>query len=108
MEEKVYELIDKNSNRIGSLEDKFNKQDSTIQLMQKDYEYMKKGLDNIEKQTDSNFKVINSKLDDIYKQKTEESISTVREIKEMKGYVLKTIVGMVVAAVVLYIFPFLK
>lgn len=76
--------------------------------MQKDYEYMKKGLDNIEKQTESNFNVLSSKLDDIYNSKDEERKKQLEEIKDLKNYVVKTVIGIGVGAILLYVFPFLK
>ena len=101
-------LVNKNSNKISQLESELSKQDYSIQLMQKDYEYMKKGLDNIEKQTESNFNVLSSKLDDIYNSKDEERKKQLGEIKDLKNYVVKTVIGIGVGAILLYVFPFLK
>ena len=101
-------LVNKTSNKISQLESELSKQDYSIQLMQKDYEYMKKGLDNIEKQTESNFNVLSSKLDDIYNSKDEERKKQLEEIKDLKNYVVKTVIGIGVGAILLYVFPFLK
>lgn len=101
-------LINENSNKISKIESELSKQDYSIQLMQKDYEYMKKGLDNIEKQTESNFNVLSSKLDDIYHSKDEERDRQLQEIKDLKSYVVKTVIGIGVGALILYVFPFLK
>lgn len=101
-------LISENSSKITELQSELSRQDYSIQLMQKDYEYMKKGLDNIEKQTESNFNVLSSKLDDIYNSKDEERKKQLEEIKDLKNYVVKTVIGMGVGATLLYVFPFLK
>ena len=101
-------LISENSSRITELQSELSRQDYSIQLMQKDYEYMKKGLDNIEKQTESNFNVLSSKLDDIYNSKDEERKKQLEEIKDLKNYVVKTVIGIGVGALLLYVFPFLK
>ncbi|MDU1212756.1 hypothetical protein [Finegoldia magna] len=101
-------LISENSSRITELQSELSRQDYSIQLMQKDYEYMKKGLDNIEKQTESNFNVLSSKLDDIYNSKDEERKKQLEEIKDLKNYVVKTVIGIGVGAILLYVFPFLK
>lgn len=101
-------LITENSNKITELQSELSRQDYSIQLMQKDYEYMKKGLDNIEKQTESNFNVLSSKLDDIYNSKDEERKKQLEEIKDLKNYVVKTVIGIGVGAILLYVFPFLK
>lgn len=101
-------LITKNSSKINELQSELSRQDYSIQLMQKDYEYMKKGLDNIEKQTESNFNVLSSKLDDIYNSKDEERKKQLEEIKDLKNYVVKTVIGIGVGAILLYVFPFLK
>lgn len=101
-------LISENSNKINDLQSELSRQDYSIQLMQKDYEYMKKGLDNIEKQTESNFNVLSSKLDDIYNSKDEERKKQLDEIKDLKNYVVKTVIGIGVGAILLYVFPFLK
>ena len=69
---------------------------------------MKKGLDNIEKQTESNFNVLSSKLDDIYNSKDEERKKQLEEIKDFKNYVVKTVIGIGIGALLLYVFPFLK
>ena len=94
-------LITENSSKINELQSELSRQDYSIQLMQKDYEYMKKGLDNIEKQTES-------KLDDIYNSKDEERKKQLEEIKDLKNYVVKTVIGIGVGAILLYVFPFLK
>ena len=101
-------LITKNSSKINELQSELSRQDYSIQLMQKDYEYMKKGLDNIEKQTESNFNVLSSKLDDIYNSKDEERKKQLEEIKDLKNYVVKTVIGIGIGALLLYVFPFLK
>lgn len=101
-------LISENSSRITELQSELSRQDYSIQLMQKDYEYMKKGLDNIEKQTESNFNVLSSKLDDIYNSKDEERKKQLDEIKDLKNYVVKTVIGIGIGALLLYVFPFLK
>lgn len=101
-------LISENSNKINDLQSELSRQDYSIQLMQKDYEYMKKGLDNIEKQTESNFNVLSSKLDDIYNSKDEERKKQLEEIKDLKNYVVKTVIGIGIGALLLYVFPFLK
>ena len=101
-------LISENSSKITELQSELSRQDYSIQLMQKDYEYMKKGLDNIEKQTESNFNVLSSKLDDIYNSKDEERKKQLDEIKDLKNYVIKTVIGIGVGAILLYVFPFLK
>ncbi|EGT4056894.1 hypothetical protein ERM19_15530 [Clostridioides difficile] len=101
-------LVAENSNKITELQSELSRQDYSIQLMQKDYEYMKKGLDNIEKQTESNFNVLSSKLDDIYNSKDEERKKQLEEIKDLKNYVVKTVIGIGVGAILLYVFPFLK
>lgn len=101
-------LITENSSRITELQSELSRQDYSIQLMQKDYEYMKKGLDNIEKQTESNFNVLSSKLDDIYNSKDEERKKQLEEIKDLKNYVVKTVIGIGIGALLLYVFPFLK
>ena len=101
-------LISENSSRITELQSELSRQDYSIQLMQKDYEYMKKGLDNIEKQTESNFTVLSSKLDDIYNSKDEERKKQLEEIKDLKNYVVKTVIGIGIGALLLYVFPFLK
>jgi hypothetical protein len=101
-------LISENSSRITELQSELSRQDYSIQLMQKDYEYMKKGLDNIEKQTESNFNVLSSKLDDIYNSKDEERKKQLEEIKDLKNYVVKTVIGIGIGALLLYVFPFLK
>ncbi|MDU5527056.1 MAG: hypothetical protein E6053_06260 [Finegoldia magna] len=101
-------LISENSSKITELQSELSRQDYSIQLMQKDYEYMKKGLDNIEKQTESNFNVLSSKLDDIYNSKDEERKKQLEEIKDLKNYVVKTVIGIGVGAILLYVFPFLK
>lgn len=101
-------LISENSSRITELQSELSRQDYSIQLMQKDYEYMKKGLDNIEKQTESNFNVLSSKLDDIYNSKDEERKKQLEEIKDLKNYVIKTVIGIGIGALLLYVFPFLK
>ncbi len=101
-------LISENSSRITELQSELSRQDYSIQLMQKDYEYMKKGLDNIEKQTESNFNVLSSKLDDIYNSKDEERKKQLEEIKDLKNYVVKTVIGIGIGAILLYVFPFLK
>lgn len=101
-------LIAENSNKITELQSELSRQDYSIQLMQKDYEYMKKGLDNIEKQTESNFNVLSSKLDDIYNSKDEERKKQLEEIKDLKNYVVKTVIGIGIGALLLYVFPFLK
>lgn len=101
-------LISENSSKITELQSELSRQDYSIQLMQKDYEYMKKGLDNIEKQTESNFNVLSSKLDDIYNAKDEERKKQLEEIKDLKNYVVKTVIGIGVGAILLYVFPFLK
>jgi hypothetical protein len=101
-------LISENSSKITELQSELSRQDYSIQLMQKDYEYMKKGLDNIEKQTESNFNVLSSKLDDIYNSKDEERKKQLDEIKDLKSYVIKTVIGIGVGALLLYVFPFLK
>ena len=101
-------LISENSSRITELQSELSRQDYSIQLMQKDYEYMKKGLDNIEKQTESNFNVLSSKLDDIYNSKDEERKKQLEEIKDLKNYVVKTVIGIGLGAILLYVFPFLK
>lgn len=101
-------LVTENSNKIIELQSELSRQDYSIQLMQKDYEYMKKGLDNIEKQTESNFNVLSSKLDDIYNSKDEERKKQLEEIKDLKNYVVKTVIGIGVGAILLYVFPFLK
>ena len=76
-------LVAENSNKITELQSELSRQDYSIQLMQKDYEYMKKGLDNIEKQTESNFNVLSSKLDDIYNSKDEERKKTTGRNKRL-------------------------
>nr|DAU66072.1 MAG TPA: Mitochondrial import receptor subunit TOM40 protein, mitochondrial protein import [Caudoviricetes sp.] len=101
-------LISENSSKITELQSELSRQDYSIQLMQKDYEYMKKGLDNIEKQTESNFNVLSSKLDDIYNSKDEERKKQLEEIKDLKNYVVKTVIGIGIGALLLYVFPFLK
>lgn len=101
-------LVTENSNKIIELQSELSRQDYSIQLMQKDYEYMKKGLDNIEKQTESNFNVLSSKLDDIYNSKDEERKKQLEEIKDLKNYVVKTVIGIGIGALLLYVFPFLK
>lgn len=101
-------LISENSSKITELQSELSRQDYSIQLMQKDYEYMKKGLDNIEKQTESNFNVLSSKLDDIYNSKNEERKKQLEEIKDLKNYVVKTVIGIGIGALLLYVFPFLK
>lgn len=101
-------LIDNNSSKISKLESELSRQDYSIQLMQKDYEYMKKGLDNIEKQTESNFNVLSSKLDDIYNTKNKEKDEQIQEIKDLKNYVIRTVIGIGVGAILLYVFPFLR
>lgn len=101
-------LISENSSKITELQSELSRQDYSIQLMQKDYEYMKKGLDNIEKQTESNFNVLSSKLDDIYNSKDEERKKQLEEIKDLKNYVIKTVIGIGIGALLLYVFPFLK
>nr|WLJ26347.1 MAG: hemolysin [Firmicutes phage HS19] len=101
-------LISENSSKITELQSELSRQDYSIQLMQKDYEYMKKGLDNIEKQTESNFNVLSSKLDDIYNSKDEERKKQLDEIKDLKNYVVKTVIGIGIGALLLYVFPFLK
>lgn len=101
-------LIAENTHKINELQSELSRQDYSIQLMQKDYEYMKKGLDNIEKQTESNFNVLSSKLDDIYNSKDEERKKQLEEIKDLKNYVVKTVIGLAVGAILLYVFPFLK
>ncbi|MDU2023964.1 MAG: hypothetical protein E6729_00225 [Finegoldia magna] len=101
-------LVAENSNKITELQSELSRQDYSIQLMQKDYEYMKKGLDNIEKQTESNFNVLSSKLDDIYNSKDEERKKQLEEIKDLKNYVIKTVIGIGIGALLLYVFPFLK
>lgn len=101
-------LIAENSSKITELQSELSRQDYSIQLMQKDYEYMKKGLDNIEKQTESNFNVLSSKLDDIYNSKDEERKKQLEEIKDLKNYVVKTVIGIGIGALLLYVFPFLK
>lgn len=101
-------LITENSSKITELQSELSRQDYSIQLMQKDYEYMKKGLDNIEKQTESNFNVLSSKLDDIYNSKDEERKKQLEEIKDLKNYVIKTVIGIGIGALLLYVFPFLK
>lgn len=101
-------LVAENSNKITELQSELSRQDYSIQLMQKDYEYMKKGLDNIEKQTESNFNVLSSKLDDIYNSKDEERKKQLEEIKDLKNYVVKTVIGIGIGALLLYVFPFLK
>ena len=101
-------LVAENSNKITELRSELSRQDYSIQLMQKDYEYMKKGLDNIEKQTESNFNVLSSKLDDIYNSKDEERKKQLEEIKDLKNYVVKTVIGIGIGALLLYVFPFLK
>ena len=101
-------LISENSSRITELQSELSRQDYSIQLMQKDYEFMKKGLDNIEKQTESNFNVLSSKLDDIYNSKDEERKKQLEEIKDLKNYVVKTVIGIGIGALLLYVFPFLK
>lgn len=101
-------LIAENSSKITELQSELSRQDYSIQLMQKDYEYMKKGLDNIEKQTESNFNVLSSKLDDIYNSKDEERKKQLDEIKDLKSYVIKTVIGIGIGAMLLYVFPFLK
>ena len=101
-------LIAENTHKINELQSELSRQDYSIQLMQKDYEYMKKGLDNIEKQTESNFNVLSSKLDDIYNSKDEERKKQLEEIKDLKNYVVKTVIGIGVGAILLYVFPFLK
>ena len=100
-------LVAENSNKITELQSELSRQDYSIQLMQKDYEYMKKGLDNIEKQTESNFNVLSSKLDDIYNSKDEERKKQLEEIKDLKNYVVKTVIGIGIGALLLYVFPFL-
>lgn len=101
-------LITEHSSKINELQSELSRQDYSIQLMQKDYDYMKKGLDNIEKQTESNFNVLSSKLDDIYNSKDEERKRQLEEIKDLKNYVVKTVIGIGVGAILLYVFPFLK
>lgn len=101
-------LIAENTHKINELQSELSRQDYSIQLMQKDYEYMKKGLDNIEKQTESNFNVLSSKLDDIYNSKDEERKKQLEEIKDLKNYVVKTVIGIGIGALLLYVFPFLK
>ena len=101
-------LISENSSKITELQSELSRQDYSIQLMQKDYEYMKKGLDNIEKQTESNFNVLSSKLDHIYNSKDEERKKQLEEIKDLKNYVVKTVIGIGIGALLLYVFPFLK
>lgn len=101
-------LISENSSKITELQSELSRQDYSIQLMQKDYEYMKKGLDNIEKQTESNFNVLSAKLDDIYNSKDEERKKQLEEIKDLKNYVVKTVIGIGIGAILLYVFPFLK
>lgn len=101
-------LITENSSKINELQSELSRQDYSIQLMQKDYEYMKKGLDNIEKQTESNFNVLSSKLDDIYNSKDEERKKQLEEIKDLKNYVVKTVIGIGIGALLLYVFSFLK
>ncbi|MDU7032416.1 MAG: hypothetical protein E6324_01705 [Finegoldia magna] len=101
-------LITEHSSKINELQSELSRQDYSIQLMQKDYDYMKKGLDNIEKQTESNFNVLSSKLDDIYNSKDEERKKQLEEIKDLKNYVVKTVIGIGVGAILLYVFPFLK
>ena len=101
-------LILQYSSKINELQSELSRQDYSIQLMQKDYEYMKKGLDNIEKQTESNFNVLSSKLDDIYNSKDEERKKQLEEIKDLKNYVVKTVIGIGIGAILLYVFPFLK
>lgn len=101
-------LITEHSSKINELQSELSRQDYSIQLMQKDYDYMKKGLDNIEKQTESNFNVLSSKLDDIYNSKDEERKKQLDEIKDLKSYVIKTVIGIGVGALLLYVFPFLK
>ena len=101
-------LISENSSKITELQSELSRQDYSIQLMQKDYEYMKKGLDNIEKQTESNFNVLSSKLDDIYNSKDEERKKQLDEIKDLKNYVVKSVIGLGRGALLLYVFPFLK
>ncbi|EHR33431.1 hypothetical protein HMPREF9709_01179 [Helcococcus kunzii ATCC 51366] len=108
MESKIYDDVKENTARISNLEKQFVDHDANIKLMQKDYEYMKKSLDNIEHQTLSNFNVINMKLDDIFKQKSAETKKQVEDMKELKSYVIKTTLGLVVGAILLYLFPFLK
>lgn len=101
-------LVAENSHKINELQSELSRQDYSIQLMQKDYEYMKKGLDNIEKQTESNFNVLSAKLDDIYNSKDEERKKQLEEIKDLKNYVVKTVIGIGIGALLLYVFPFLK
>ncbi|MFM1602020.1 hypothetical protein ABGF26_02580 [Helcococcus ovis] len=107
--------VEENRKAIQLMQITQSEHDTTLRLMQKDYEYMKKGLDDITRQGDSNFNVLNAKLDDIYKLKSKEKENElqefknqVKEIKDIKGYIIKALLAALVLGAFYYLFPFLK
>lgn len=97
-----------NACKINEIQVELARQDSTIQLMQKDYEYMKKTLDNIENNSNVNFNTINQKLDDMNKKSLEAQKERLENLDDIKKHVVKAIILAFVMAGVVYLFPFVQ
>lgn len=106
--DKIETLVNNNTREINEIQIKLARQDSTIQLMQKDYEYIKKSIDNIESNTLSNFNRLNKKLDEIQLVEIAAKEERLKHLDDTKKYITRAILTIMATGAFLYLFPFFK
>ena len=101
LKEKIKVLTD----MVNEHEAKISNNLISIQLIGKDYEYMKKTLDNIESDSKNQFLMINNKLDDIDRKR-------LKAYDEMRSHIWKsvvgTIAGVLIGALITFYFKWVK
>lgn len=106
--DKLETLVNNNTCKINEIQVELARQDSTIQLMQKDYEYIKKSIDNIETNTLANFNRLNKKLDEMKLVEMAAKEERLEHLDDTKRYITRAILTIIATGAFLYLFPFFK
>ena len=89
-----------NARKIESMYSKVESHDITIVAMQKDYEYMKKAIDNIEYDSKENHKSLMKKLESVEQQMQNAEKQRLKAYDEMKNHSVKAVLTGIIGAVV--------